>query len=115
MSSQNNVSCGAPQSTRAAIGLNVQTLTPQIARQIGVAATLKGVVISGIDPASDAAAQGLQARDVILSINQRPTTTAQEAAAAVEAARKAGRKNVLLLVQRGSGPPRYVGVEVRKG
>ena len=104
-----------PQSTRAAIGLNVQTLTPQIARQIGVAATLKGVVISGIDPASDAAAQGLQARDVILSINQRPTTTAQEAAAAVEAARKAGRKNVLLLVQRGSGPPRYVGVEVRKG
>jgi serine protease Do len=104
-----------PQSTRAAIGLNLQTLTPQIARQLGIAATVKGVVVSGVDPASDAASQGLQARDVILSINQRPTTTAQEAAAAVDAALKAGRKSVLLLVQRGSGPPRYVGVEVRKG
>jgi serine protease Do len=104
-----------PQSTRAAIGLNLQTLTPQIARQLGIPATVKGVVVSGVDPSSDAASQGLQARDVILSINQRPTTTAQEAAAAVDAARKAGRKSVLLLVQRGSGPPRYVGVEVRQG
>jgi len=103
------------QSASASLGLSLQTLTPQIARQIGLPATVKGVVVAGVDASSDAAAQGLQARDVILSINQRPTPTTAEAAAAVDAARKAGRKSVLLLVQRGNGPPRYVGVEIRAG
>jgi serine protease Do len=104
----------APQtSARAALGLSLQTLTPEIARQIGLPATVKGVVVSGVDASSDAAAQGLQARDVIISINQKATPTAAEAVAAVDAARKAGRKSVLLLVQRGNAPPRYVGVEIR--
>jgi serine protease Do len=103
----------APSSARASLGLSLQTLTPEIARQIGLPATVKGVVISGVDASSDAAAQGLQARDVVISINQRLTPTAAEAVAAVDAARKAGRKSVLLLVQRGTAPPRYVGVEVR--
>ena len=103
----------AQPSARASLGLSLQTLTPEIARQIGLPATVKGAVVSGVDQSSDAAAQGLQARDVILSINQRATPTAQEAVTAVDAARKAGRKSVLLLVQRGSGPPRYVGVEIR--
>ena len=103
----------AQPSARASLGLSLQTLTPEIARQLQLPATVKGVVVAGVDQSSDAAAQGLQARDVILSINQRPTPTAQEAVVAVDTARKAGRKSVLLLVQRGSGPPRYVGVEIR--
>src|SRR3546814_16562084 len=68
-----------------------------IARQLRVAETTKGVVIAAVDPSSDAAQQGLQRGDIILSINQQPVISPQEAAAAVAETRKAGRDRVLLL------------------
>jgi serine protease Do len=71
-------------------------------------------VVASVNPNSDAAAQGLQARDIILSINQRATRTPEEAAAAVAAARSAGRTSVLLLIRRGNEPPVYVGVELSR-
>jgi serine protease Do len=102
-----------PQNARALIGLGLTTVTPEIARQLGIPATTRGVAVTSVDQSSDAASQGLQSRDIILSINQRPVANVQEATTAVDAARKAGRKSVLLLVQRGPNPPRYVGVEIR--
>jgi serine protease Do len=101
-----------PQSLRGALGLSVQTLTAGIAQQLGLAQGTRGVVISNVDPSSDAAAKGLQPRDVILAIAQRPVTTAAEAAAAIDAAKKAGFKTVLLLVQRGNRPARYIGIDM---
>ncbi|SFS01291.1 Do family serine endopeptidase [Sphingomonas jatrophae] len=103
----------AGASTRASIGLTLQALTPEIARQIGVPPTTRGVVVAAVDASSDAATEGLQRGDIILSVNQRPVLTAAEVAAAVQAAKAANRTNVLLLVQRGNGPARYVGVEIR--
>ncbi|MEA3035289.1 MAG: serine protease Do, partial [Sphingomonadales bacterium] len=103
------------RSARESLGLTVQTLTPEIARQLKLADTsLKGVVVSAVDPNSDAAAKEIQATDVILSINQRATRTPDEAAAAVAAARAAGRRSVLLLVKRGNAPPIYIGVELSR-
>jgi len=101
------------QSTRAAIGLGFQTLTPDLARRLGVPPTTKGVVVNFVDPSSDAAANGFQPRDLILQINNVPVTTTQAAAAAIEAARKAKRATVLLFAQRGNNPPRYIGVQLR--
>jgi serine protease Do len=104
------------RSARASLGLTVQTLTPEIARSLRITDTAtRGVVVASVDPSSDAAAKQLQTGDVILSINQRPTRTPEEAAAAVEAARTAGRNSVLLLVRRGNNPPLYIGVEIRRG
>jgi len=101
------------QSTRNAIGLGLQTLTPDIARRIGVASTLRGVVVNYVDPSSDAAANGFQPRDVILQVNNVAVPTVQAAAAQIAAAQKAKRPSVLLFVQRGSNPPRYVGVQIK--
>jgi serine protease Do len=102
---------GAEQA-RASLGITLQPLTPQLRQQLRLPATVQGVVIAGINPSSAAASQGLQRGDIILSINQRPTTTPAEAAAVVEAARKAGRDTVLLLFQRGTNPPTYRGVKL---
>ncbi len=108
---------GAPtapdQSTRAAIGLGFQTLTPDLARRLGVATTVKGVVINYVDPSSDAAANGFQPRDIILQINNVPVTTVQAAAAQIAAAQKAKRPTVLIFAQRGNNPPRYIGVQLK--
>ena len=103
------------RSARASLGVTVQTLTPEIARTLRITdPTTRGVVVASVDPSSDAATKGVQQGDVIVSINQRPTRSPEEAAAAVEAARSGGRQSVLLLVRRGNAPPLYVGVDIRR-
>ena len=103
------------RSARASLGVTVQALTPEIARSLRITdTTTRGVVVASVDPNSDAAAKGIQQGDVIMSINQQPTRTPEEAAAAVEAARGTGRNSVLLLMRRGNNPPLYVGVDVRR-
>ena len=102
----------AAEATKASLGITLQPLTAQLRQQLKIADTVKGVVIAGITPSSDAATNGLQRGDIILQINQKPTTSPAEAAAAVDAARKAGRDTVLMLVQRGVTPPRYIGIKL---
>jgi serine protease Do len=105
----------SPASIRATLGVSVQTLTPALSQQLGLPGPVKGVVVTGVDPSSDAGTKGIQPRDVILAINQRAVTTTAEAATAVDAAKKGGLKTVLLLIQRGNRPPTYLGVDLRTG
>jgi len=99
--------------TRGSLGLAVQALTPEIGRQLGLATLPKGVVIGAVDPTSDASAKGLRRGDIILTANQQPTPTPTELSQVLAAAKKAGRSNVLLYVQRANMPPRYVAVKFR--
>ncbi len=103
------------KAARASLGLSLQALTPETARQLGIPATTRGVVVGVVDPSSDAASSGIQRGDVILSINQQPTVTVAAAAAVVAAAQKAGRPSVLLLVQRGARPAQFIGVKLNTG
>ncbi|HEX8526975.1 Do family serine endopeptidase [Allosphingosinicella sp.] len=104
------------RSAREGLGLTVQTLTPDVARQLGIAdRTVRGVVVSAVDQSSDAAVEGIEPGDIILSIDRRPTRTPEEAAAAIGAARRANRPAVLLQVRRGNNPPAYVGVDLVRG
>jgi serine protease Do len=101
------------KAARQSLGVTLQPLTPEIARSLKLTdASLRGVVVASVNPSSDAGQKGLQQGDVILSINQRATRTPDEVAAAVAAARSAGRRSVLLLVKRGNTPPIYVGVDL---
>ena len=99
-------------SARQSLGITLSALTPEVRRQLRLTEQASGVVIASLNPNSDAARQGLQRGDLIVSINQRPTTTVAAAATAVDAARRAGRDTVLLLVQRGSNPARFVGIKL---
>ena len=101
------------QAARASLGLTLQALTPALAQQLGVPSTTHGVVVTAVDQSSDAAQSGINRGDIVLSINQVPTPTAQAAAAAVATAQRAGRPSVLLLVQRGNRPPTYIGVKLQ--
>jgi serine protease Do len=102
------------RSTREGLGLTVQTLTPEAARQMGLEAGARGVVVAAVDPNSDAAIKNLQPGDIIVSIDNQPTPTPEAAAAAVQAARTARRGTVLLLVRRGAARPVFIGVELAR-
>jgi serine protease Do len=53
-------------------GITVQNLTPNLRGQLGLPSDLHGVVISGLDPSSPAAQEGLQTGDVIMDVDRRP-------------------------------------------
>ena len=95
------------------LGLQLVTLTPQIARQLGAGEDTRGIVIGGVDPNADAARKGLQRGDIILTANYREVTTIAEFEAVVADAERSGREAVLLRVQRRGGPPSYVAVRMR--
>ncbi len=82
------------------LGLSVQNLTPEIARELGVKAT-KGVVITGVEPGSAAADAKLQTGDVIREVNRKPVTGVSDFIQKVEKAK--GQESLLLLIQRGQG------------
>ena len=85
---------------------------PADRRALNLPAATHGVVITAVDPASDAAEKGLQRGDVIISVNRQAVTQPAQVAAAVAAARQAGRTSVLLLVKRGNLPEAFVGIEI---
>ncbi|MDH4742835.1 DegQ family serine endoprotease [Sphingomonas sp. CBMAI 2297] len=84
----------------ASLGVQVAPLTPQIAQSVGVNPSTTGVVVLQVSQASDAAGKGLQRGDVITTVNRQPVTSAADVARQVQAAKSAGKNNVLLWVQR---------------
>ena len=72
-----------------------------------------GLLITKVEPASEAADKGLAPGDVIVEINQQPVTAPDEAAEILGSAGKAGRSSVLLLVNR-QGDVRFVALKLKK-
>jgi serine protease Do len=101
------------QASASAIGLSIQPLTPQAARALNLDSTVQGLVIVDVDQSSDSATKGLQRGDVIISANRLPTRTAADLAAVIAEAKKAGRPSVVLLVQRGKTPGRFLAVKIK--
>ncbi len=89
----------APHSTELS-GLAVTTLTPELAEEMGLGID-QGVVITDVDPVSDAAAKGLRPGDVIIEAGQAPVATVSDLKERTEEAREAGRRSILLLLRRG--------------
>jgi serine protease Do len=82
------------------LGLTVQTLTPDIAQQLGFKRTETGVVISEVTPASAADEAGLQAGDVIKEISRVRVQTAEEFEREIR--RSKSGDSVALLIKRGA-------------
>ena len=74
----------------------------------------KGVVVTDVDPDSDAADRGIQAGDVIVAVNSKDVSSSDEVTAAVADAAKQGRKAVLMQIMR-DDTSRFVALPVAKG
>jgi len=78
-------------------GVSVEDLDARTARQLGLPASTTGVVVTEVDPASQAARADLREGDVIQQVNRQPVTSASDFARAVKKSSGAP----LLLVNRG--------------
>ena len=83
----------------AYIGIQPATLTPEIARLLGINRT-SGVVVMQVATPSPAAQAGIQPGDIITSLNGRETATAEELIAALRSTKPGDR--VQLTVLRGA-------------
>jgi serine protease Do len=74
----------------------------------------KGLVVTDVDPSSDAADRGIRAGDVIVAVNSKDVTSASDVDQAAADAAKAGRKAILVQVMRDDNS-RFVALPVAKG
>jgi serine protease Do len=74
----------------------------------------KGLVVTAVEPDSDAAERGIQAGDVIMAVNSVEVKGADDVTKAMSDAAKAGRKAVLVQVSR-DDTNRFVTLPVAKG
>ena len=95
------------------LGVQVVPITPQLGAQLGVDVGTPGLVITDVDPNSDAGAKGVTPGTVILGANGRAVATAEELEAVVSAAKASGREAVLLRVRPRNGLPVSVAVRLR--
>jgi len=58
-------------------GITVETLTPELAQQLGVPAATRGVVVEEVDPSSSAA-ETVGHGTVIVGVNRQPVSNAQD-------------------------------------
>ena len=85
-----------PEKESGRLGLSLQPITPQVARQLKLDSD-SGLVITDIDPVGPAAEAGLARGDVIMEINKQPVSSVEDVKAVLD---KAGSNPILLLVGR---------------
>ncbi|HEY5336961.1 MAG TPA: DegQ family serine endoprotease [Rhizomicrobium sp.] len=102
---------GGPASTAEAMGLGLAAVTPETRQAYNLDNHVNGVVITRVDPNSDAADKGLQPGDVVVSVANRPVHSPQEVKASVQAAQASGHNTVLVLVT-GQAGQRFVAIKL---
>jgi serine protease Do len=99
--------------TQKALGLDLANLSKDLRSRYKIKDTVKGVVVTGVDNASDAADKRLSAGDVIVEVAQEAVSNAADIKKRVEQLKKDGKKSVLLLVSNADGELRFVALSVQ--
>ncbi len=79
------------------LGLTLQSVTPQVARQLGLASDNEGVVVTDVDQSGVGADAGIARGDVLLEVNRTSVNSPEAVQTAIE---RAGAKPLLLLIAR---------------
>ncbi len=95
------------------LGLELSSITPKLAEQYEIDREKEGVVIVDVNDDSTASEKGLRAGDVIVEINQEKVNSPSAVASRIEEAGKAGRRSVLLLIDR-AGDLRFIALRIDK-
>ena len=101
------------QAKVSALGLGLTAITPIVRQEFGLDGGEKGVLITDVDPDSDAAERGLRAGDRIVAVGGSEVRAVTDVSAAVAQAKSQKRPSVLLFVERGGNQRVYVPVKIK--
>jgi serine protease Do len=95
------------------LGLDLANLSDELRKRYKIKDTVKGVVITGVDPGSASAEKRLSAGDVIVEVAQEAVANATDVQKRIEQLKKEGRKSALLLVANADGELRFVALTLQ--
>jgi serine protease Do len=104
----------APVVITSSLGLTLSDLTPDLRTKYGIKDEVTGAVVTDVAGGSVAAEKNIAAGNVITEVGQEKVTTAAEVQAALEKAKAAKRRNILLLVANKDGDLQYVAVDITR-
>jgi serine protease Do len=94
------------------LGLGLAAITAETRQRFQLGDDVSGVLVTSVAPDSPAAEKLLTPGDVLLEVNQQEVKSPKDVVAKVDAARKANKKSVLLLVQGQGGDTRFYALPV---
>ena len=97
-----------------AFGLKLAKLTTELRKQFSLPEAVKGVVITEVPQNSPGAAQGLRPGDLVIAVGHDPVGSLEEVQQKIAAAKKNGRKNALVRVER-EGNTRFIALPFEAG
>ncbi|MDE2362369.1 MAG: Do family serine endopeptidase [Hyphomicrobiales bacterium] len=98
---------------KSALGMDFAGLDNEARKKFGIKDSVKGgVVVTKVDPGSNAAEKRIQPGEVIVEVNQKPIGSTGDLVAAIKALKGDGRKSALLLVANAQGEVRFVPVTI---
>jgi serine protease Do len=80
--------------------MSLAKVTPELRRDLELPEDAKGVVVVDVEEDGVAAKRGVQAGDIVAAVGREPVTAPEQVVEKVEAAKKAGRKSILLRIER---------------
>lgn len=95
--SEDNDNGPGTQKESGKLGLSLEPMTPQLAKQLGVDNDKEGMVVTEVDPSGPSAEEGVSRGDVILEINKKAVNSVAEVQSALAAS---GENPILLLISR---------------
>lgn len=100
-----------PEATVSALGMSLSQLTTETRERFDVPEKTKGVLITKVNDGTSAAERDLRAGDVIVEVAQEEVSAPEQVLKKINEARSAGRKSVLVMVER-KGEQRFVGLPI---
>lgn len=108
----NQPSTAAPSLTSRALGLELSGVTDELRKRFNIKDSVKGVVVTKVDPNSPAADKRIQPGELVVEVGQEAVNSPADISRRVEALKKDGRKSALLLVSSAQGDVRFVAVAI---
>ena len=104
----------APAAQSSSLGMRLMPITPALREQYELDDTMTGVVVTSVDPNSEAARKGLKNGDVIKRVGSRTVRQPADVSRSIEDAKQAGRESVLALVAGDEGE-RFIALRIAQG
>jgi serine protease Do len=98
---------------KKALGLDLANISEELRKRYKIKDTIKGVVITAIDPSSAAAEKRLSVGDVIVEVAQEAVANADDFQKRIDKLKKDKRKSALLLVANANGELRFVALSLQ--
>lgn len=102
-----------PEKTKL-LGLSIAPMSGELRAKYKIDSEVNGVVITDVDPNSDAGRKNIAEGNVIVEVKGAKVTSPDQVAKEVEATKKSKRKSVLLLIADAKGDLRFVAVSVEE-